>query len=234
MTTPAPSDGSDRSAGTVAEAPPTTSTGHEPQPDRRAHLREILVVVIMAATAVLTAWSGFQASRWGSEMSLSSGASQAARIEATRLEDEANFSSSIQVALFTQWLQADAGGDLALADLLAERFPEPLATAFAAWQAMAPALAPATPFELAEYSFEARAQAAARDERAAELSERVLEANERADNYTLLTVAFALVLFFASMSQRLGSARAKWALLDVGIAGFAVCALLLLVFPKVW
>src|SRR3954451_17329088 len=92
--------------------------------------RELVVVVVLSVTAIATAWTGFQASKWGGAMSISFSKASSARIEAARLDGAANRRQTIQVSLFTQWLAAYQNHDTQLTTSLEARFPEPLATAF--------------------------------------------------------------------------------------------------------
>jgi hypothetical protein len=55
--------------------------------------------------------------------------------------------------------------------------------------------------------------------------------NQRGDNYTILTVIFALVLFFAAASSRLGSPRTQWILLGVAITFLIIATVVLATFP---
>ena len=50
----------------------------------RVDWREIVVVVLLSVTTILTAWVGFQSSKWGGAMSISFAQASTARIEATR------------------------------------------------------------------------------------------------------------------------------------------------------
>jgi hypothetical protein len=59
-----------------------------------------------------------------------------------------------------------------------------------------------------------------------------LRYNQRGDNYTVLTVAFAAVLFFGAISSRMRTPRGQWVMLGIGIAGFVGAAILALSFPK--
>lgn len=98
--------------------------------DARPDWRELIAVVLLTVTAIVTAWTGFQASKWSGAMSISFSQASTARIEAARLEGVANRKLIIQVSLFTQWLQAHQAGDVELTDFLESRFPEPLASTF--------------------------------------------------------------------------------------------------------
>ena len=70
------------------------------------------------------------------------------------------------------------------------------------------------------------------DDRADAKFTEALRNNQRGDNYTILTVAFAAVLFFGALSTRMRSDRAQWAFLALGYAGFLAAASFLIFFPK--
>jgi len=198
-------------------------------------LPELLAVILISITAILTAWTGFQASRWGGAASISFSEASLARVDASRGEGVANRVQTIQVGLFTQWLQAEAAGDQRVMDYLAARFPEPLQTAFVAWQATQPSTnvhAPSSPFVMPEYDIPELSAAKAADHRADMKFAEALRNNQRGDNYTFLAVAFASVLFFAAMSGRMKSRRSQWTLLGISLAAFAGAVFLLLLFPK--
>lgn len=197
--------------------------------------RELVAVILLAVTAILTAWTGFQASKWSGAMSISFSQASSARIEAARMEATADRKQTIQVSLFTQWLEAYQGGDQELADFLEERFPEPLSTTFPQWVAEKPLQnrdAPATPFEMPDYVIPELARAQQADARADTKFGLALVYNQRGDNYTLLTVAFAVVLFLGALSGRMRQPRAQWLLLAIGGVGFVLLSVVLLSFPK--
>jgi hypothetical protein len=203
--------------------------------ERSANRRELVAVILLAVTAIFTAWTGFQASKWGGAMSISFSQASSQRIEAARLEGMANRKQTIQVSLFTQWLQAYQADDQQLADFLQDRFPEPLATAFPQWIAERPLQnpdAPATPFVMPAYVIPELGQAKAADDRADARFAQALEFNQRGDNYTILTVAFAVVLFLGALSGRMRQPRAQWLLLAIGGVGSVALLVVLLSFPK--
>jgi hypothetical protein len=110
-----------------------------------------------------------------------------------------------------------------------------LATAFDAWVATDPIDnpdAPNSPFAMDEYVPPGEREAQAASARADAKFQEALGDNRRGDNYTLLTVLFASVLFFVAMSTRLGTPQARWGLLGVSSTLFVVGALLLSTFPK--
>lgn len=197
--------------------------------------REFTAVILLSLTAVLTAWTGFQSSKWGGAMSISFSQASTARIEAARLEGAANRKAAVQVSLFTQWLQAYQNEDETLTAFLQDRFPEPLATTFPLWLEERPLVnpdAPATPFEMPTYVIPESVAAAEADDRADAKFAEALVNNQRSDNYTVLTVAFATVLFFGALAGRMRSNRAQWTFLILGLVGFTAAAVLLVTFPK--
>ncbi|HPQ85160.1 MAG TPA: hypothetical protein PLQ14_11915 [Actinomycetota bacterium] len=197
--------------------------------DASASRLELIGVILLSITAILTAWTAFQSSKWGGAMSISFAQASTARIEAARYDGLANRMTSVQVTLFTQWSQADAEGDQKLADFYEEQFPEPLKTAFAAWQQDPTA---GNPFSLPEYQIPASQLAQESDALADAKYQEALDNNQRGDNYTILTVLFASVLFFAAMSGRVKASSSQVVLLSVAGVLFVVAVGFLIAFPK--
>lgn len=197
---------------------------------------ELLAVIVLSITAVLTAWSGFESSKWGGEMSIAFSRASTARVESSRHAAEADAARGFDLDVFSVYVQAVATNDEALRQFVQSRFTEHFAVAFNAWMAMRPLQnpnAPKSPFALAEYKPPGTVEAAEAEERADALFAKALENNQRGDNYTLLTVLFALVLFFIAVSQRLKSSKMALVMLVgatlmlVGGIGF------LIAFPKI-
>lgn len=210
------------------------TTSEAPQ-HSRTDWRELIAILLLSVTAILTAWTGFQASKWSGAMSISFSQASTNRIEAARMESTANRKLSVQVSLFTQWLQAYQAGDTELTEFLQARFPEPLATVFPSWLDTRPLKdpdAPATPFDMEEYVIPESVDARAADATADRKFHQALRNNQRGDNYTVLTIGFASVLFFAALSERMRRRSAQWALLCIGGVGFVILAVILMTFPK--
>ena len=158
--------------------------------------------------AVATAWASYQSARWRGEQAKAGGQSIAARVESTRSANVANRQGQIDVALFTQWVDAYARDETELADFYRKRFRPEFRPAFDAWVATRPRInpnAPLSPFAMPEYSLAAATEADRLEARAGALSVRVGGYIQRADNYSLSVVLFAVALFFAGISTRLRS-----------------------------
>ena len=77
---------------------------------------ELAATVLLAMAAVATAWAAYQSARWHGQQAKSQSASIAARVESTRAANVANRQGQIDVALFTQWVDAYARDEAELAD----------------------------------------------------------------------------------------------------------------------
>lgn len=202
---------------------------------KRRDWREFVAVLLLSVTAIVTAWTGLQSAKWRGEMSISFSQASSARLEAGRQDGTANQKLTVQVTLFTQWLDAYQNGDEKLCTFLQARFPEPLKAAFPVWLASEPLKNPnaaPTPFSQPDFVIPESTAAKAADAKADAKFDQALIYNDRADEYPVLTVGLATVLFFAAMSGRMHHRRTQWALLALAGVGFLLCTGLLISFPK--
>jgi len=199
--------------------------------NRGAGVRETLALILLAVTAILTAWCGFESSKWGGEMSIAFSRASSARIEAARQQGEANTAQQQDLMIYSVYVQAEAAGDARLAEYVRARFSPPFKVAFDAWVAVGKTAN--SPFAMPEYVPPGTLESAAADQRADQLFAQALANNQRGDNYTLLTVLAALVLFFAAISGRLKSPGRQWAALGLALVLFLVGASIVATFPVI-
>jgi hypothetical protein len=195
---------------------------------------ELAATVLLAMAAVATAWAAYQSARWHGEQAKAQSASIAARVESTRAANVANRQAQIDVALFTQWADAYARDETELADFYRKRFRAEFRPAFEAWVATRPRTnptAPLSPFALPQYKLAATAKADRLEVQAAAFSQQVGRLIQRADNYALAGVLFAASLFFAGISTRLRSPRARMVVLGLGYALFLGSVIWIVTFP---
>lgn len=195
---------------------------------------EAVATVLLALAAVATAWSSYQAARWNGEQAKATAAVNKARIAAARASDLANAQTEIDVATFTQWVDAYATRERELADFYFRRFRREFKPAVVAWVATRPLRtpdAPLTPFAMPQYKLAARAEAERLDRRADALAATVRRNIQRSTNYVLGVVLFAVALFFAGMSTKVGSRRARKALVVMGCVVLAGAAVWVATFP---
>jgi hypothetical protein len=203
-------------------------------PGRVARHFELAATVLLAMAAVATAWAAYQSARWHGEQAKAQSASIAARVESTRTANVANRQAQIDVALFTQWVDAYARDETELAGFYRKRFRPEFQPAFDAWVATRPRTnprAPLSPFALPQYKLAATAQADRLEAQAAAASQRVGRFIQRADDYSLAVVLFAASLFFAGISTRLRSPTPRLVVLGLGYVLFVGTAIWIATFP---
>jgi hypothetical protein len=210
-----------------AASPPTHAA------DQRDWI-EIVAAVLLALAAVATAWSSYQATRWNGEQAKAASRANALRAEATQAAGRADSQTEVDVATFIQWVDAEATGDDELAAFYAARFRPEFRPAFDAWLATDPLSspdAPPTPFAMDEYRLDAAAEAERLDAEAEVFSAAVRRNVQRAGNYVLGVVLFAVALFFAGMSTKLRGRGARTGMLVVGCLVFVGTAAWIATFP---
>ena len=184
---------------------------------------ELAAAVLLALATVMAAWSAYQSTRWSGVQANAYSAAGAARTEAAQATSAGGSLVQIDVQMWTMWLNVlnlearDLPDDAPLAvafelldsaavTFISDRFRDEFKPAQAAWLALEPVpgrvLPLGTPFETSEYvvaklqladelNAEAEAQAAiARD------------ANQTGDNFVLVAVVMASVLFFAGIGTK--------------------------------
>jgi hypothetical protein len=184
--------------------------------------------------AVATAWASYQSARWHGEQARAQSASIAARVESTRAANVANRQGQIDVALFTQWVDAYARNETELAAFYDKRFRPEFKPAFDAWVATKPRKnpsAPLSPFAMPQYKLAANATSDRLEVKAAAASQRAGSFIQRADDYSLAVVLFASSLFFAGISTRLRSSSTRMVILGLGCALFLGSVIWIATFP---
>ncbi len=195
---------------------------------------ELLATVLLALAAVATAWCSYQATRWNGEQAKAGAAASAVRFQAARAADLANAQTEIDVATFSQWVNAYARDEQELANFYRARFRPEFAPAVEAWIATKPLVnsdAPLTPFRMPQYKLAATAKADRLDKQAEVLAAEVRRDLQRASNYVLGVVLCAVALFFAGMSAKLSSRQLRLAMLVLGCVVFLGTVAWLITFP---
>jgi ABC-type transporter MlaC component len=119
--------------------------------ERRRHRVELLATILLAVAAVATAWSTYQSTQWRGQQAADNSKAPAARIQSSQASTRAGQLTQVDIATFTQWVDAYVAGNTALADFYRKRLRPEFQPAFEAWLATDPltnANAPATPFAM--------------------------------------------------------------------------------------
>jgi len=184
---------------------------------------EVVAMLLLAFAAVATAWSSYQANRWNGEQAKAGASANKTRIEAARAATLANAQTTVDVATFTEWVNAYARDEPELRAFYRKRFRAEFKPAFDAWIATQPLVgtdAPLTPFAMPAYRLAATEEADRLDASADEFSAKARRAIQRSSNYVLAVVLFAVALFFAGMSTKLDTHGMRRAMLILGCAVF--------------
>jgi len=181
--------------------------------------QEILVTVLIVVAALGTSWSSYQATRWNGEQAKGASRTNSIRIQAARAQGLGQAETQVDVATFIAWADADRRGDRRLARFYVHRFRDEFRPAFESWRATRPFTNPAsptTPFAMPEYQVASKQEAARLDAEAEASAALVGVDIQRSSNYVLTVVLYAVVLFFAGVSTRIGSRRLRWILIAAG------------------
>lgn len=173
---------------------------------------ELAAAVLLAAATVVAAWSAYQATRWGGVQTVDFSNASALRAQANDTMTIAEAGLEVDVEMFSTWLVLAAEGNERGAEAIRGRMRDEFRPAFDAWLGDAPLgeFPDGRPFDLPQYEQFARseareaaqlfeaADAAAADARAA---------NQTGDDFVLVAVVMATVLFFTGVSTKL---RGRW------------------------
>jgi hypothetical protein len=195
---------------------------------------EVVSTVLLAVAAIATAWCSYQATRWNGEQAKASSRTNAIRIDAARAQGLAEAQTQVDVATFTQWVDAYALRRTELAAFYFKRFRKEFKPAVVAWLETKPLTnsnAPLTPFAMPQYTLAAAAEADRLDAEAEVSSATVRRNIQRASNYVLGVVLFAVSLFFAGMSTKLSDPRLRKVILAFGCVFFLGTVVWIATFP---
>lgn len=182
------------------------------QGDRFDRWIEFLSVIVLSLATVMTAWCGYQAAQWDGEQANYYNLATTAQVAASQKANEGMLRSSTHVGLFVEYAAAISIGNTKLADFIYARFPPTMKAATDAWLASEPLQnpdAPLTPFDMDEYVLAEQIESEELHAESVELFRKANEANELSDEYVLLTVLFATVLFFTGIAGKF-----QWRVLD--------------------
>jgi hypothetical protein len=204
----------------------------EAQPkDRRDRLLSVTEALLLSLVAVLAAYSGYAAAKWGTYSSVSLAKASAARTKANRADLEGLQIRTLDSVSFNAWFSAFTAGN-ALAEQLAEKRLRPgYRPAFYAWLATDPAHnphAPPGPSYMPQYVIPQEHAANVDDAQADASFAKGSEAGATGDKYVRDTVFLATVLFLVGISGHFPLRQARYALIGIGtlILAFAVVQLL--------
>jgi hypothetical protein len=189
---------------------------HASHQDRLLSITEAL---LLSMVAVLAAYSGYAAAKWGTESSVSLAKASALRTKANRADLEALQLRTLDSVSFNAWFTAFTAGNVS-AERLAERRLRPgYRPAFHAWLATDPAHnpnAPPGPAYMPQYVIPQEVASKANDVQADAAFAKGSAAGATGDKYVRDTVFLATVLFLVGISSHFPLRQARYGLISVG------------------
>lgn len=178
---------------------------------------EILTAVLLSIATVGSTWCAYQAKLWGSAQTFALADMNTSGRQAALARTEAAQQRNLDVFLFLEYLKALRMHDVKAMEFFQKRLRPELEEAIEAWLRTRPLQnpdAPRNPFEMPQYRSNRNEQAAQRwDARSEEKRGKAEKASGNSDNYIMMTVIFAAVLFFAGISTQLGAPHIRVMLL---------------------
>jgi hypothetical protein len=202
--------------------------------DGSTHRLELVATLLLALATLGIAWSGYQAARWSGFQSELYASATHTRTVANRVTTRTGQSRLQDLLNFNRWLETTTEGDTTLSDLYVRRFRPQFRPAFEAWLAQDPLSnrqATASPLYMPQYRLPGFERAARLDRRADREFEEARDATTNTDDYVLITVFLAIVLFFAGISLRFTWTAMRISVLAIGAVVLAFAAVRLLALP---
>jgi hypothetical protein len=202
---------------------------------RRAEWLEVLEAVALAAVAVLTAWSGYQAARWDAKSGEEYAIASATTVRGQEQQTLAGQDHLYDIVTFDSWLEAHHRKDALLTEAFEKRFRPEFAAAYAAWLKTDPfndPRAPPGPSFMPEYR---SARVVKARELAAEAKthfEQGVATRQTGDEYVRITVVLATVLLLTALAQRFKIHRVRVGLVAIAFVLLAFAMYLISSFPR--
>jgi hypothetical protein len=212
------------------------TTGHH-EPAEHAHRDRwvaIFEAVLLSVVALLAAWSGYSAAKWGSEASLSLAKASSTRTQASLALIEANQIRTLDSVSFNAAETAYAANDPRLFRLAVNRLRAGYRPAFEAWIALHPLKnphAPPDPSYMPQYRIPQQAEGLALTAKADADFNKGQSDSATADKYVRLTVFLAAVLFLVGIGSRFPVRAARYGLVGVAAVLLVISVVQLLSLP---
>ena len=193
------------------------------EPAKPKHGFEIACAIVLALATTASAWCAYESKRWGGAQMVRTNvalrAGRAGAVHSLAAMQERAFDAS----MFITFMQARIEGNKALESFLGQRFRPETKPAVEAWLKLEPLnnlKAPPSPFHMAEYSQKEVAEVARQEELVANAMAAAREARLISDDYVLLTVVFASVLFFGGIARAFDSRSLRLVLAALAVLLF--------------
>jgi len=201
---------------------------------RKQPLFEPIALVLLSLATVGTAWCSFQAAAWGGVSQRTMNLSAVSGRRAVANELQSYQLKLADVLLFSQYINARAGSNEALARFYSDRFRGEAKSAFEAWLATQPfenVDAPAHPFVTNLYQPRLLEDARLAESESQVFWQQAGEAGRTSRSYVLLTVVLASALFCGGTASKFDALWIRRTVLGLGLAAFLFAAARLFLLP---
>jgi hypothetical protein len=181
----------------------------------------VVEAVILSIVAVLAAYSGFAAAKWGTASSVGLAKASSLRTKANRADTDAIVTRTLDSVSFNAWFAAFSVGNARAERLAVRRLRPGYRPAFFAWLATDPEHnphAPPGPAYMPQYVIPSQQLAKADNAQADRAFATGSSAGGNSDEYVRDTVFLATVLFLVGISGHFLIRAARLGLVGVGIA----------------
>jgi hypothetical protein len=201
---------------------------------RRDRAISIVEALILSIVALLAAWSGYSAAKWGSHGSISLAKAASTRTKANLNQIQATQIRTLDSVSFNAAEAAYLAGNAKLFQLTIKRMRPGYRPAVNAWLATHPLKnpsAPPDPSYMPQYRIPQEGAARAYNAQADAYFSEGQDAAETADKYVRLTVLLAAVLFLVGIGSRFPVRIARYGLISVAGVLLVVSVVQLLGLP---
>lgn len=195
---------------------------------------EALSAVILALAIICTGWSAYQSTLWSGVMTFTLGEVNANTQKYVMSTIQQSQYSTVDAITFIEYVKAQNDKDEKLSGFFYQRFRDDFKPSVDAWLKTNPLEnpdAPSHPFVMLEYkkTFSEDAKKFADD--AAMKWKDAAQANKNSDNYMLLTVIYASVLFIGAILSKFSEIKLRVFLLITSGIIFAIATASLFSLP---
>lgn len=201
---------------------------------RRDRLISIFEAVLLSVVALLAAWSGYSAAKWGTASSISLADASSEQTKASLDESEALQIRTLDSVSFNAAETAYAANNAKLFHLTVRRLRAGYRPAFDAWLATHPLKnpnAPPDPSYMPQYRIPQQAQARVLSTQSDTYFSEGQSAAGTADKYVRLTVFLAAVLFLVGISSHFPVRSARYGLIGIAASLLVLSVAQLLGLP---
>jgi hypothetical protein len=179
------------------------------------------------------AWCSYQASVWGSQSTKLSMQSVARGRDAANFRIKANQALTLDIFLFSQYLNAHNASNEPLADFYARQFSPELKQAYEAQprSSKIPG-APTDPFTRNFYQTPLLTQADTLEPESERMWRESLDAGKTSHQFTLISVLLATALFFSGTAPQFKTPKKRRIVLTLGLASLLIAVGMFISMPR--